>query len=55
MCPWYDTYNQKCKLHGGYMGGSSTQKEKCENSNWRNCGDAQAKAEGRNYQTWVFT
>jgi len=51
MCPWYDAYNQKCKLHGGYMGGSSTQKEKCENSsNWRNCGDAEAKAEGRNYQ-----
>lgn len=51
MCPWYDAYNQKCKLTDGFMGQTSTQKQHCEdNNNWRKCGNAEAKAAGRNYQ-----
>ncbi len=51
MCPYYDIHTQKCKLHEHYMGGTNTQREKCENSsNWRNCGDAEAKARGDKYQ-----
>jgi hypothetical protein len=50
MCPWYDAFNQKCKLTESYMGGTSTQKQRCENSGWRHCGNAEEKANGSNYQ-----
>jgi hypothetical protein len=51
MCPWYDAFNQRCKLTESYMGGSSTQRDHCEKSDaWRRCGNAEAKASGRNYQ-----
>jgi hypothetical protein len=50
MCPWYDVFNQKCKLTESYMGGTSTQKQRCENSDWRHCGNAEEKANGSNYQ-----
>jgi len=31
MCPWYDAYSQKCKLHGQYMDGY-TRDNKCMSS-----------------------
>jgi hypothetical protein len=49
MCPWYDAFNQKCRLTESYVVGTSTQKQRCE-SDWRHCGDAEAKANGSNYQ-----
>ncbi len=43
MCPYYNTYSQKCKLHEHYLGKTDVQKDKCESdSNWRTCGDVEA-------------
>jgi hypothetical protein len=50
MCPYYDPMRQHCKLTEAYQGGS-TRQAYCETSDmWRRCGNAEAKASGRNYQ-----
>jgi hypothetical protein len=50
MCPWYDVYNKRCKLHEHIMN-QSDRTRKCETNNeWRKCGDAEAKASGKMYQ-----